>query len=232
MSGPHPVTFGALTGERNQTHSSDILVRMMFCPDCDGNLDEVPVGDPCPVCGGLRRSAIASPDAVKVNAIVGDVSLKVTKADHRPWTEKWLTVLNALEAFAITYSVDARQFGNIEIESRAMSFFVECDHLRDWLQGDIASLPAVLDNDIENHFKASMPLVVCNAICNTHKHHTRRSGITARIRETSVTPDGARVTVEIDWATPEASLVDGLDLAEDCVKSWRAFFASFGITEP
>lgn len=30
----------------------------MFCPDCDANLDDVPVGAPCPQCGGDRRSAI------------------------------------------------------------------------------------------------------------------------------------------------------------------------------
>ena len=54
----------------------------------------------------------------------------------------------------------------------------------------------------------------------------------ARIRETDVTPTGARVSIEIDWATPRATTVDALDLAEDCVASWRAFFAKFGIAEP
>ena len=29
----------------------------MFCPDCMQNLDDLPTGDPCPQCGGRRRSA-------------------------------------------------------------------------------------------------------------------------------------------------------------------------------
>jgi hypothetical protein len=33
---------------------------MMFCPDCKTNLDDVPVGDACPGCGGKRRSTIAA----------------------------------------------------------------------------------------------------------------------------------------------------------------------------
>ena len=32
---------------------------VMYCPDCATLLDEVAVGDPCPCCGGSRRSAIA-----------------------------------------------------------------------------------------------------------------------------------------------------------------------------
>ena len=30
----------------------------MICPDCQQNLDDVPVGDPCPQCGGVQRSAV------------------------------------------------------------------------------------------------------------------------------------------------------------------------------
>ena len=37
----------------------------MFCPSCNTNLDGVPVGLPCPGCGGSRRSAAVSPEAVR-----------------------------------------------------------------------------------------------------------------------------------------------------------------------
>jgi len=33
---------------------------MMKRPDCGTNLDGIPVGQPCPTCGGLRRDAIVT----------------------------------------------------------------------------------------------------------------------------------------------------------------------------
>jgi hypothetical protein len=159
--------------------------------------------------------------------------MKITRGDDRPWVEKWLTILHCLDALRETYSGDARTLGNVEIENRAQTFFVECDHLRDWLKGDLAALAGVSANDVHQHAMSSQPLRVCNAVCVTHKHHTPWPGRTvARIRDTDITPNGARVTIEVDWATPQATKVDALDLAEDCVKSWRAFFVQFGIVEP
>jgi hypothetical protein len=205
----------------------------MFCPDCDANLDDVPVGDPCPACGGARRSAIAYTETARAVATVGEVSLKITRGDHRPWTEKWLTILGCLDSLRAAYSGDARTLGNVEIDRRAQTFFVECDHLRDWLKADVAALGGASTADVHGHFQSSTPLQVCNAICVTHKHHTPLAGKTvARIRDTDVTPTGARVSIEIDWATPQATTVDALDLAEDCLASWRAFFSKFGIAEP
>jgi hypothetical protein len=106
---------------------------------------------------------------------------------------------------------------------------VDCDHLRDWLGSD-PTLP-ITSADLDAHVLGS-PLKIGNAICNTHKHHTRRSGTTARIRDTVLGPEVARVTIEIDWATPHATTVDALQLAEECVASWRAFFAQHNIAEP
>lgn len=40
----------------------------MFCPDCSRNLDTVAIDDPCPGCGGSRRSAIATPATHRVKA--------------------------------------------------------------------------------------------------------------------------------------------------------------------
>jgi len=121
--------------------------------------------------------------------------------------------------------------GNVEVDRRVQNFFVECYHLRDWLGRDARSrisLPSV-DKFIEH----SQPLARCQAFCNTHKHHTRRPGqMEARIRDTYTGPDGARVTIEIDWASPQAERVDAFDLANDCIESWRAFFRDFGVNEP
>ncbi len=205
---------------------------MMFCPDCNTRLDDVPVSEACPGCGGHRRSVEVTAQAAGALAMAKQLSVSVTKENHGPWTEKWLTVLQCLAELRAAYAGDdAGSRGNVEIDGRAMTFFVECTHVADWLTSDPA-LVGVTHGDIERLFQQSKALSTCRAICNTHKHHTRSSGTTARTRSTSLTPVGARVTIEVNWASPSAWTVDALGLAEDCVKAWRGFFASFGITEP
>jgi hypothetical protein len=47
---------------------------MMFCPDCNTNLDAVPVDDPCPGCGGKRRSAVAYAEVARAVATAPPVT--------------------------------------------------------------------------------------------------------------------------------------------------------------
>lgn len=205
---------------------------MMYCPDCDASLDEVPVGEACPNCGGRRRAAIASPPPVAVVAVVEEVSYKITRSDHRPWEEKWRLVLHLRQQLAEAYAGNVPKGGNVEIDTHVTSFCVECYHFPEWLIGDLASIPGVSDTAIRHHKKAT-PLVIAEAVANSHKHHTRIQGkTTARIRDTSVGSTGATVTIEVDWATPQATTIDALDLADQCVDSWRSFFKQYGIVEP
>jgi len=50
---------------------------MMFCPDCSRNLDDVPVGDPCPQCGSTRRSAAAPAGVAAAAGSAADVTASV-----------------------------------------------------------------------------------------------------------------------------------------------------------
>jgi hypothetical protein len=52
----------------------------MFCPDCSVSLDDVPVGNPCPGCGGRRRSAKVGIPAVSATISVGEVRALVQEA--------------------------------------------------------------------------------------------------------------------------------------------------------
>jgi hypothetical protein len=45
---------------------------MMTCSNCQTNLDEAPVGTPCPTCGSLRRDATVSPPIIAATAHVFD----------------------------------------------------------------------------------------------------------------------------------------------------------------
>ncbi|MDH4144125.1 MAG: hypothetical protein OEY23_03040 [Acidimicrobiia bacterium] len=163
---------------------------------------------------------------------VPEPTISVTRGDDRPWLEKWREVLRARDQIALVYAQRVAGLGNAEVDERVTRFCSECHDMRDWLLGDIASLPGVAGAEVIAHATSTPPLVVSSAVANSHKHHTRKAGTTsARIRSTNMTPTGARVSIEIDWATPDARTVDALELADDCISSWRQFLVSRGITE-
>jgi hypothetical protein len=70
---------------------------MMFCPDCDTNLDDVPPEDPCPGCGGRRRSATVTAVVARVAAATHRVAAWAIDAT-RDSGQRVLTVLLALTA--------------------------------------------------------------------------------------------------------------------------------------
>ena len=205
----------------------------MFCPDCNTNLDNVTVHDPCPTCGRLRRSVVVCPEPAHATGAAWAPSIRVRRDDHRPWYEKWREVLRSRDLIRDAYS-DARGLANVEVEARVNRFCGECHDLSDWLKHNLADLRGVTTTAVDEHVRQSEPLRKNSAVANSHKHHTRHSNqTTARIRDTLSTPDqGARVTIEIEWANAEATTLDALDLANDCVDSWRAFLTQKGIAEP
>ncbi len=204
---------------------------MMSCADCGENLDEVSPGQPCPTCGGTRRTAVVNARPIDTVAITESVSFVITKGDDRPWTEKWQLMLHHLAALERIYSGEGRH-GNLEAESRATSFFVECDHLAEWLWQDVTLRPRLTERVVNDHVETHPSLVTAQDISNTHKHHTRRpEARAARIRKVGL-GDQVRLTIELDWAGPNASTVDALELARQCVADWRGFLTNRGIDEP
>lgn len=131
--------------------------------------------------------------------------IQITKDDDRPWVEKWWTILHHVRIPRDIYA-DSSGVGNIEAESRANAIFIECDHLRDWLKWDKAL--GIPQKVIHRYAESSRPLQLANAICNSHKHHTRtgRRGkpppMTARVWRFKTNSDGssgAEVTIKLNW---------------------------------
>ena len=202
----------------------------MFCANCDTSLEGLSDDASCPSCGSCSRTAKTTALLTAgVVAMAGRVGLKVVRGDSRPWTDRWLKILRSLESLREAYALDASAVGIEGVSDRADNFFVHCFHLKDWLVNTGTASVA----DVQAHID-STPLRWCDAMCNSDKHHTRTRGVTARIRETSISPEDGRatVTIEVDWAGPTAKLIDALDLAEQCVDAWRQFFAQQGIAEP
>ena len=159
-----------------------------------------------------------------VAAAAGTVSTK--RVGPPPWTEKWQTSLNWLGQLREAYSPGA-ELGNFEVQRRAETFFDECNHLRYWLQGDVAALPGVRLQDINQHFKNSPELKWCRDIGDTYKHYKRDRGPTARIEETIVSATGSLVKIRVNVADLSASTVDALALAERCMDSWGRVLQGF-----
>ncbi len=171
---------------------------------------------------------------------VDSVTISLRKADVRPWAEKWIFVLHQLERLRAVYDGTDRPRGTLDIEGLAMSFFVECDHLEDWMKRDPAPLPGLTGKQRREFRKAvvafhdsDVALRQCSNICNAHKHYGRDDGLlVARIRTISELPPGWRVTIDLDWPKPTSPTVDALELADQCVAAWKGFFAANGIHEP
>lgn len=193
----------------------------MTCPDCGENLDAVPVADDCPGCGGKRRSATVSPAVVETVAVVEDVGVKLTKGDDRPWLAKWRLVLESLKGVEEAYSTP--HFSVNEVEQRALSFFLNCHALAEWLKTRLPN--GITKSDISKYVKKSNVLSACADIANTDKHPKRNHGKTAHVREAQTGKTGASILIEVGWGEPDAEHFDALQLATDCLEAWRTFFA-------
>jgi hypothetical protein len=194
---------------------------MMSCPDCGEMLDDVPVGQPCPQCGGLRRDAraLAQTATAKVEAFMPTIAIGY--GDPRPWEQKWQDVLHSLQQIERAYTT--RDFeSNEDIRRAVEGFFKTCRELADWLwqNGGLeksAVMKFVLDDP---HLR------LADAVAQTTKHHTRHGKddpITARIVEIRSSPVG--VTAKIGWsrASGATGSEDARDLARECVQAWRKF---------
>src|SRR5215204_2443052 len=105
----------------------------MDCPDCGTVLDNVPVGDQCPQCGGWRRDATATAGAVLAVVASIEASATVGYNPRRPWQQKWREVLNALNEMDAAY----RQPRDSDETYRIVeNFYKVCRELADWLERD------------------------------------------------------------------------------------------------
>lgn len=74
---------------------------MMSCPVCQTNLDDVPVGSPCPKCGSLRRDATITPETIAAVAHVFAPAAIVRQAPG-----KSVVVSHGVDAFIVRAGVD------------------------------------------------------------------------------------------------------------------------------
>lgn len=207
----------------------------MICPDCQQDLDDVPVGDPCPQCGGNRRSAVVQAQAaiVGVSAVAGTVSIGYSLEPG--WSYQWHGIQRHLARLREQYQ-GINTLGNVDVEQNVHSLFLGLYHLCDWLHEDSAlSLPEpTVKAWIDQHPDS---LGLCRDYANTWKHMKRnQSGArNAQITRIESGPSGQKVTIGYrPWDKPAQPMteVDGLDLAEQSEQDWRDFLKMHSISIP
>lgn len=202
---------------------------VMTCPDCGANLDEVPVGQRCPHCGGSRRDATAYPETATAHASVPRPTIGIGYEGPRSWREKWNDVLHGIEQLEGVYATKEGQ-GNDDVRRAVENFFRPCRELADSLWQDKST--GLNKSTVMQSVLSDPDLRLADAAANTIKHFTREGTdpITARVFYVSVGPEGA--SARIDWSRPSLARSysrDALKLARKCVQAWRGFLARQGL---
>jgi hypothetical protein len=112
---------------------------------------------------------------------------------------------------------------NEQLKRDVSSFFSECNHVADWLWTD-PDVKNVDETEVRDYISKDQPLKICRAFSNTSKHPTLtgKSRMTAEI--CTKHDDGS---VLIEWRDGDRSgRVDALELAMQCMASWRRFLKS------
>jgi hypothetical protein len=206
----------------------------MICPDCQQDLDNVPVGDPCPQCGSNRRSAVVHAQAAMAAASAISASATVGYNLEPGWPYQWRILQRHLARLREQYQ-GINPLGNLDVEETVHALFLSLFHLGDWLHQDSTlRLSSTVVNDWINQHLSSLGL--CRDYANTWKHMTRnRTG--ARIAQITeiAGPNGYRVTIgyrPYDQPSQPMTSIDALDLAEQSEQDWREFLRVHDISIP
>lgn len=207
----------------------------MFCPDCKQNLDDVPLDDPCPQCGGLRRSAVVTAGAALAAVSVLPPTVTIGYNPAPGWTYQWSLIQRHLGRLREQYrGVDMR--GNTDAEETVHALFLALNHLADWLYQDQAT--GLSKNTVDAHVSQhSGSLGVSRAYANTLKHMKRTSPTQTVALITSIEsgPNGQKVTIAYgagNQAPSTYAKIDALQLAEQCEQDWRDLLTQHGIALP
>jgi len=207
----------------------------MICPDCQQSLDGVPVGDPCPQCGGVRRSAVVQVEAALSVAVAFAPTVSIGYSLEPGWAYQWRSIQRHLARLREQYQ-GINTLGNVDVEETVHALFLSLFHLYDWLyEDDALSLSESTVKAWINQHRGSLDL--CRDYANTWKHMKRnQSG--ARIAHITLIesgPNGQKVTIGYrPWDQPALPMteVDGLLLAEQSEQDWRDFLKIQGISIP
>jgi hypothetical protein len=208
----------------------------VICARCgalrDSSLAHVSDKPPCPECGATGvtfRLGIAS----EVN-VAGSVSLALGTLPSRDWKRRWDVLQQELARLRTPHvgelSGDAVHAAQHELQS----FYIQAYHLKDALIADSPS-HGIKPDAIENAITADPNLALIADLANFDKHgaldRPPRSGhvpsvASARGLRAGSGEGGWQLEVVISH---DAQRLDGLDVAERAIDSWRRHLRCWGL---
>jgi hypothetical protein len=199
------------------------------CTECGVSLTGAPFDQPCATCGSDCKTVhIFATDTGTISAFEeAEVEYEV----GRTWVEQWGRIERHYLKLQDIYG--GAENGEPSAWKAVMGdFAVAVHHLAEWLDRDTAVPPTVGASALQYvHSDPSLSLAV--AVSNSYKHHTRRSGVQADI--SSIYSSSRGNALKIGWRDDRSGthgVQDGLQLADDCVASWRRFMSANSLSVP
>lgn len=182
----------------------------------------------CPHCGATSASGSL---ALTASGILEVVDVEIGYSAQESWLSKWDDVRRDYEAVEEAFATEGTD--NRVIRHRILRFFEDCWHLVEWIKRDM-HLPAAVREKVVKAAWSAEPMVLCEAVASTSKHHTREASkrrpekATGRVMGVKM-PQGSgnwSPTVKITFWRPgitETQDRDARTLASDCMSWWQSF---------
>jgi hypothetical protein len=176
----------------------------------------------------VRPASIEWANMNGVTAVVG----------HPPvpaWQSLWAQINRRFNRLRRVYSGALKLENTGDLEDDVDALLLCLWNLHDWLLAD-GDIGKSLSEEVKL-VGTRDPLDLCHDHADSFKHHTysrKRVRHYARLHETTVGPDGVSCSLQY-WKTDtsvDTESMDALEFATECIKAWRAFFATHGITDP
>ncbi|WP_166651759.1 hypothetical protein [Arthrobacter sp. AG258] len=149
--------------------------------------------------------------------------------EHQSWFSKWDDVTRDYTAVDEVFTGHGTKIH--VIRHRFLRFFEDCWHLVEWMKRD-TELPSSVRERVVKAAWGADPMVLCEAVASTSKHHTREgrngrpSKASARVSAVMLQQGDWSPRVSITVRQPETSEsrdYDARTLAADCMSWWHSF---------
>lgn len=180
----------------------------------------------CPNCGATSATgSLALTGSGSLEAVVVEIGY----SQQESWLSKWDDVRRDYEAVEEAFAVKGTD--NRVIRHRLLKFFEDCWHLVEWIKRD-PQLPTAVRAKVMKEALGADPMVLCEAVASTSKHHTRQGHkgrpekATARVMAVTMPQDNWSPTVKITvWRseTTEPQDHNARTLAVECMSWWQSF---------
>jgi hypothetical protein len=148
------------------------------------------------------------------------------------WQQQWQRVGRWFERFANTAGGREHDRHSDHYHDEIYAFFLNCFHLKDWLQNDPASASAA--SDVERFVNGSVALSICADLANGSKHL-----VLDRPRVGTGAKFGARLfklnlggvpRISAEYAVEaNGKKYDAFKLAKECIAEWTGYLQSKGL---